>query len=163
MDKDILFQQDSWMFSYRVGGLLFQDGKILLQRTVGDTAYAIPGGHVSFGEFSQETLAREFQEETGAAVNVGRLCFSVELFFRWKKPCHQINLYYLMELKNRNALPAVPFKVLDELGQEKINLEFCWVDLAELDQITVYPTCVQPYLKKLPDQVLHLQQNDLEG
>ena len=163
MDKDTLFRQESWMFSYRVGGLLYQDDKLLLQRTIGDTAYTIPGGYGSFGEFSQETLARNFQEETGAAVKVGKLCFLVELFFPWKKPCHQINLYYLMELKNKNALPIMPFKVFDELGQERNNLEFCWVPLKELDQITVYPTCVHPYLKEIPEQLLHLQQNDLEG
>ena len=162
MAKEILFQQDSWMFSYRVGGLLYQDGKLLLQRKEGETAYTLPGGLGSFGEFSRETLARKFQEETGAAVNVGKLCFSVELFYRWKKPCHQLNLYYLVELKNKHALPAVPFKVLDELGQERIHLEFCWVEVEKLETIKLYPACIQPYLRKLPDQTLHLQQNDLE-
>ncbi len=161
-DHDILFQREDWMFSCRVGGLLYRDGKLLLQRTVGDQSYSIPGGHVSFGEFSRETLARELMEETGAAVKVGRLAAVVELFWQWRKPCHQINFFYLAELKNKDALPAVSFSALDELGQERIGLEFCWVDIDRLDQISLYPTCLRPYLKQLPEHILHLQENQLE-
>lgn len=150
------------MFSYRVGGLLYRDGKLLLQRVVGDDAYAIPGGHVAFGEFTQETLARELMEETGAAVKVGRLCAVDELMWQWKKPCHQINFYYLVELKNPDVLSKVPFYALDDLGQERIDLEFCWIDVEQLEQITLYPKALQPYLKALPDHLIHLQENDLE-
>lgn len=156
MAEDILFIRDSWMFSYRVGGLLYRDDHILLQHEVGDDGFAIPGGHVAFGEFTRETLAREFLEETGAAVKVDRLCFVTELFFTWKKPCHQINLYYLTELCDPKALPNERFLAYDELGQERINLEFCWIPLEKLPQITVYPQCIQPYLQTPPKQVIHL-------
>lgn len=161
--NDILFQSADWSFSYRVGGLLYRDGKILLQHQIGDDGYAIPGGHVSFGEFTQETLARELMEETGAAVKVGRLCAVVELFWQWKKPCQQINFYYLAELKNKDALPKGSFHVLDEMGQERTDLEMCWMDLKDLDRIKIYPACLQPYLKQLPEHIIHLQENELEG
>jgi 8-oxo-dGTP pyrophosphatase MutT (NUDIX family) len=161
--KDILFEQTDWMFSYRVGGLLYRDGKILLQHQKGDNSYAIPGGHVERGEFSQETLSREFMEETGAAVKVGRLCFVQELLWQWHKPCHQLNLFYLVELKDPYALPTASFNVFDELGQERLNLEFCWVDLKDLDNLKIFPTCLKPYLTNLPDHVVHLQENQLEG
>ncbi|MBQ8893264.1 MAG: NUDIX domain-containing protein [Clostridia bacterium] len=163
MKNDILFQEKNWMFSYRVGGLLYRDDKILLQHQVGDNSYAVPGGHVSFGEFTREALTREWREETGAGINVGRLVAVVELFWQWKRPCQQINLYYLAELKNRDALPYKSFPVLDELGQARGDLEFCWVDLEQLDQVTVYPACLQPYLKALPEHIIHLQENELEG
>ena len=161
MAEDILFQQADWMFSYRVSAILWRDGKLLVQRTLGDQGYALPGGQVSFGEYSQKTLARELMEETGAAVNVGRLCAVAELFFQWKKPCHQINLYYLAELKNPEALPAAPFYAYDSLGRERSDLEFSWVSLEELDRIEVYPKCLKPYLKELPDHVVHLQQKEV--
>ena len=150
------------MFSCRTGVLLYRDDKLLLQRNVNEESYSLPGGHVSFGEFTQETVARELMEETGAAVNVGRLCAVVELFWQWTKPCHQINFYYLAELKNRDALPYRSFKVLDEMGQERVDLEMCWVDVERLDDIRIYPACIQPYLKELPEQILHLQENELE-
>ena len=43
---DILFKNDDFVFSYRVGGILIHKGKILLQRPKND-AYAIIGGHVA--------------------------------------------------------------------------------------------------------------------
>ncbi len=44
------------MYSYRVAGVLIQNGKILLQRLQNDKAYALPGGHVELGETNSETL-----------------------------------------------------------------------------------------------------------
>ena len=55
---DILFKNDDFVFSYRVGGILIHDGKILLQRPKNDD-YAIIGGHVVAMETSMETLKRE--------------------------------------------------------------------------------------------------------
>ena len=54
---DILFKQDDFVFSYRVGGVLIRDGKILLQRPKGDD-YSIIGGHVAAMETTEETLKR---------------------------------------------------------------------------------------------------------
>ena len=59
---DILFKNDDFVFSYRVGGILIHDGKILLQRPKNDN-YAIIGGHVAAMETSMESLKREFEEE----------------------------------------------------------------------------------------------------
>ena len=58
---DILFKNDDFVFSYRVGGILKHNGKILLQRPKNDD-YAIIGGHVAAMETSMETLKREFEE-----------------------------------------------------------------------------------------------------
>ena len=43
---DILFKNDDFVFSYRVGGILIHNEKILLQRPKNDD-YAIIGGHYS--------------------------------------------------------------------------------------------------------------------
>ena len=43
---DILFNNDDFVFSYRVGGILIRNGKILLQRPKNDD-YSIIGGHVA--------------------------------------------------------------------------------------------------------------------
>ena len=56
--KDILFDVDGVLFSYRVGGVLIKDNKILL--TKGGDDYSLPGGHSQIGETSQETIIREF-------------------------------------------------------------------------------------------------------
>lgn len=48
---DILFKNDEFVFSYRVGGILIHNEKILLQRPKNDD-YAIIGGHVAVMETS---------------------------------------------------------------------------------------------------------------
>ena len=50
---DILFKNDDFVFSYRVGGILMCNGKILLQCPKNDD-YAIIGGHVVAMETSMD-------------------------------------------------------------------------------------------------------------
>lgn len=77
---DILFKNDDFVFSYRVGGILIHDGKILLQRPKNDD-YAIIGGHVVAMETSMETLKREFEEELHASIEVDNLFAIGEIYF----------------------------------------------------------------------------------
>ena len=98
---DILFKEKDWVFSYRVAGICVQNGNVLLQKPTNDTAFAFPGGHVEFGETNEETLIREFKEEIGADIRVKELKWVAEIFFPWgNKPCHQICLYYLVDILN---------------------------------------------------------------
>lgn len=71
--KDILFKTDDFVFSYRVAGICIRDGKVLLQKPSDDDGYAFPGGHAALGETNEQTLIREFKEETGADIKVGGL------------------------------------------------------------------------------------------
>lgn len=62
----------------RVGGLLVREGTLLLAAhrgllAGGATFWSPPGGGWVFGESLREALRREFQEETGLAVQAGRL------------------------------------------------------------------------------------------
>ncbi|MBQ4052192.1 MAG: NUDIX domain-containing protein [Clostridia bacterium] len=161
MAADILFQQPDWKFSYRVGALIYHNDKLLVQRSAGDAGYALPGGYVSFGEFTAETLARELRDKTGIALKVGRLCFVVELFYQGDKPCQQINLFYLADLKNTDDLPQGTFHPYDESGRERAELEYSWIDVEKLEKTKLYPACIRPYLKKLPPHTVHLCQKDL--
>ena len=78
--SDILFKTEDYVFSYRVAGICIQNGKLLLQKPADDEGYAFPGGHCAFGETSEETLIREFREETGAEISVGELKWVGEIF-----------------------------------------------------------------------------------
>ena len=63
-------------WSQSVGGVCIKGGKVLLARQTygkGKGMFIIPGGYVDFGEVPEETLIREFQEETGVSVKAGRL------------------------------------------------------------------------------------------
>lgn len=159
--ETICFEQKDYIFSYRVGALLWRDGKLLVQKTMGKEGYTLPGGQVAFGEYSQKTLARKLMEETGAAINIGRLAIVAETFFQWKKPCHQVNFYYMAELKNTDALPEGTFSSYDSLGRVRLEEEFCWLTPAELQKAKIYPRCIKPYLCNLPDHMVHLQEKEV--
>jgi ADP-ribose pyrophosphatase YjhB (NUDIX family) len=55
--------------------LLVEDGKILLVRRSGSYAgkWCIPCGHVEWDEEVREAAGREFSEETGITVSVGKV------------------------------------------------------------------------------------------
>lgn len=83
MNKDILFKTNEFIFSYRVAGILIKDQKILLQKPKNDDGYSIPGGHVSFGEITSETLIREFREELNDFYMVDLCCDeSLQTFYK---------------------------------------------------------------------------------
>ena len=77
---DILFKNDDFVFSYRVGGILIRNRKILLQRPKNDD-YSIIGGHVAAMETSIETLKREFEEELHTKIEVDNLLAIGEIYF----------------------------------------------------------------------------------
>ncbi|MBQ7035857.1 MAG: NUDIX domain-containing protein [Clostridia bacterium] len=162
MAEQICFEQKDYIFSYRAGALLWRDGKILMQKNMDKEGFTLPGGQVCFGEYTTQTLARALREETGAAIQIGRLAMVAEVFFQWKKPCHQINLYYIAELKNPDALPKEDFFAYDSLGQVQSEKEFCWIGADQLKKLKVYPSCIKPYLQNLPNEIVHLQPKDLE-
>jgi len=154
--SDILFKTPEAVFSYRVAGICIRDGKVLLQKPANDTAYAFPGGHVAFGETNAETLVREFSEETGADISVGRLKWVEENFFPWGgKPCHQICLYYMVELVNAGVLSGDHAIGTESIEDREFVLEFCWMPIEELDRIEVYPINAPELMKKFDEGVQH--------
>lgn len=160
---DILFKTEDWVFSYRVAGICVQDGKVLLQTTTGeDRSFAFPGGHVTFGETNADALIREFREEIGADITVGDLKWVAEVFFPWgTKPCHQICLYYLVEIQN----PEIPrdgvFMAKEHLEGRSFDLEFHWIPLENVNNLEVYPTQTAELLQRLDNGVQHFIYQEL--
>ena len=56
-----------------VGGVLVREGRVLVKRAVYRSRFTIPSGYVEPGETLESALVREFVEETGVTVRVGRL------------------------------------------------------------------------------------------
>lgn len=128
--KDIFFDVDGVLFSYRVGGILVKDNKILLTK-VGDD-YSLPGGHNQIGETSKETIIRKFKEETGLDVEPLSVISTYENFWkRNEKNCHQLCIDYKL-------------KMVDEMQELVPNpntkeTQYTWIELKELSNIDLYP------------------------
>ena len=157
MSRDILFQTEEFIFSYRVGGLLIKNNKILLQKPKNDDL-SIIGGHVSCFETTTETVKREFEEELHAKIEVDRLFAIGEVFFPWgQNPCHQIGLYYKVHLLNDDDIPASgSFHGYDDLGSERTDLDYCWVPLEKIKNgLTVYPLELMPHIINGNHEIVH--------
>ena len=157
MNQDILFKTDDFIFSYRVAGLLIKNNKILLQRPISDTGYAIPGGHVSFGETNEETLIREFREEIGVDIKVENLKWVGEIFFPWgDKPCHQITLFYKVTLTEDTQIPLhEEFYGIEKIDNTSFKLEFSWVDVKDVLNVELYPTDAKELLLNDTKEIKH--------
>ena len=107
---DIFFKNDDFVFSYRVGGILICNGKILLQRLKNDY-YAIIGGHVVAMETSMETLKREF-EEAGYSV---RIIEYVSL-----EKTHELLFNGFFAVKNINDRLLKDYELFGELQSKKL-------------------------------------------
>ncbi len=150
--SDILFKTDDYVFSYRAAGICIQNGKVLLQKPANDEGYAFPGGHCALGETNEETLIREWKEEIGADISVGELKWVAENFFPWGgRTCHQICLYYEIEIRSDNIPRSGSFKAKECLEGRNFDMDFTWIPLDEVKNILLYPTnCAQLLLN--PDK-----------
>lgn len=78
----------------RACGLCRSEGKLLMVRHSElhpHGFWAPPGGGIDFGLSIEETLKKEFQEETGLSIEVGIFAFGVEFI---NPPLHAIELFY---------------------------------------------------------------------
>ena len=128
--NDIIFDVDGVLFSYRVGGVLIKDNKILL--TKGGNDYSLPGGHNQIGETSQETIVREFKEETGLDVEPLNVISTYENFWKWEdKDCHQLCIYYKLKMVDETQ-ELVP-------NPDTNDTKFIWLELEKLKSVNLYP------------------------
>ena len=163
MKRDILFNADDFIFSFRAGGILLRDNKILLQKPKDDD-YAIIGGHISSMETTCETLKREYKEELHTDIEVGSLLAVGEVFFPWGgKPCHQVCFYYKVHLCDEESIPLDGvFHGYDELDNKRIDLDFCWIPLNELrNGLKVYPLELIPIILDDRKEISHFVSKQL--
>ena len=147
---DWLFRHGEGICHVRVTGVLLKEDHILVQRARGKDEYALPGGHLAFGETTEEALIREYREETGAAITCLRLLWTEENFWDWSgTPAHNLSFYYLIASEDLAVTDAFA-----PLGDND-SVEYGWLPVDSLEDVNIYPRFLRQELAALPEHPRH--------
>lgn len=152
---DISFNTTEGRFNYRVAGLIVKDNKLLIMQDKGQPYFYVPGGRIKMNEKSEDAVKREIQEELGVEVNVDRMLWINENFFKEEtseEQFHEVCFFYLVELKENEDLKGNEF-VVDEEG--KIHTYY-WKTLDEIKYINLYPLFLRERIVDLPLHINHI-------
>ncbi len=114
----------------RVAGILIKDGKILLVRhkKINESYWLLPGGGIEFGESTENALIREFKEEVGIEVEIGKLVFVHDSIPR-QLFRHGLNLYFLVTAKNHEV----------KVTRDSVLMDASFVSLEEFKNLSLRP------------------------
>ena len=121
-------------FRPSVYGVLIENNKIMLSKQW--DGYDFPGGGIELGETIPEALRREFHEETGIRIKIGKLVNFEENFFEFryqKLRSHSFLFYYTCK------------KIGGDPSEQHLTEEekaYCgeaeWIDLKDIKKIKFY-------------------------
>ena len=153
MQGDWLFKGDNYICNFRSVGVLIKDNKILVQRDIDGSVYALPGGHVKIGESSIAALIREYEEETGATIICDRLIWIEECFWEWnKKMTNTVAFYYLIHLCDDTDIPDNGEFVSQK---DNCNVVLGWIPLHKLNSLTIYPSFLKEKIFSIGESTEH--------
>jgi 8-oxo-dGTP diphosphatase len=132
----------------RVGGLLVREGTLLLAAhrgllPNGATFWSPPGGGWVFGESLRQAVRREFLEETGLAVQTGRLLHLHEF---QQGELQALEVFFEVLADNATAQPTLGHDPEHAPGQQLLT-ELAWLSPRQL--LALPPAHVHPVLRGL--------------
>ncbi len=140
-------------FLVRSCGILVHGDRVLFQEGddgLGGTQYALPGGHLEFGETLALCTSREIYEETGLNVEADKLVYIHENFYTLKGiETHEIGFYFLVDLSSEFPTPDANGYIPSKESHIRMRL----LPLAKLRDYPVMP----PFLMdRLPEDAREL-------
>ena len=148
VNTDDLLRAYAGQVRVRVGGLLVREGTLLLAAHRGLLAdeavfWSPPGGGWVFGESLREALRREFREETGLAVRVGRLLHLHEF---QEGELQALEIFFEVLADDPTALPRLGHDP-EHTADQQLLTELAWLSPRQL--LSLAPPQVHPVLRGL--------------
>ena len=146
------------LFNVRVYGLLLDAQNRLLvsdEYIRGEFFTKLPGGGLEFGEGTRDGLAREFIEETGITVTVGKHLYTTDFFqiSAFNKKDQIISIYYMVSSEECEKIKTSERNFdfsSDQIADKKGTFEsFRWVNFEELNE-----DCMSLPIDKVAIQIL---------
>ena len=153
----IILETEAARFNVRVAGVCRSDGHVLLHQAEGDDSWLLPGGHLEMGEPVGACLAREWREEIGIEVRVGRLLWVVENFFDLgNRLRHELGFYFAVDLPDgaSEGDPAREFQ--RNPADVGYALVFRWFPVDRLETVRLYPSFLRTALADPPAAPVHV-------
>jgi len=155
------------VFRVRTAGVAIRDGCVLVHREEQPSPWtnsALPGGGVEMHETSDAALVREFREELGVDVRVGRLLWVADNRFvqsgeRWQ----EIGFYWevLVDASLASA-GGETTRESDTFFGGEARLQWAWHPLGRLSEIDLKPSFLVEGLRDLPKSTRFLVHGDAE-
>jgi 8-oxo-dGTP diphosphatase len=116
-----------------VGGVLVQEGRVLVNRAVYRNRFTVPSGYVDPGEGLEAALVREFEEETGVRVEVGPL-----LLTRHKViAAHESDVYFAFLTRYRSGTPSAKPPEIAEIREPTVQEALMAPWISELSRLAI--------------------------
>lgn len=159
---DITFyNNDKTVFNYRACGVIYDGKRVLLHRMKDDDFWTLAGGRVQMLEPSDHAIKREIKEELGENIEIDRLLWTVENFFKFKgKDYHEISTIYLVKLQKESWILNHENSFN---GVEGERLIYKWFNFDELNNLNIKPRFLKEKLTSLPGYPNHIINTDINN
>ena len=140
--SDIVFTNDNIKFNFRVGLIIQNNGRFLLQKSIKDVFWGLIGGRVQLGENTKSAAVREAKEELEINIKEDDLeiNFISENFFYYNaQRYHEILYVYRYNVDEQDEISKKDnFQCCDNAT---INVK--WFNLAEIKDLDLRPSFVK--------------------
>lgn len=146
------------LVNLRVGAIIQRNGELLMVGNTRDPYLYSVGGRIKMGETAQEAVAREVLEETGVRMEVDRLAYIHENYFRCDIPPNVGKLVYELCFYFLMRVPADFAPICESRTQDGISEFLRWV--RPDTPIQLYPEFFRSELDHIGPNVKYISKDE---